>query len=82
MKSPSSQKTRSSCPVCTEKLGLLKHKLCCFVLEVGRGAVLSQDAFDQDFDLGSRALKARRLPRIRYGTKRPVDGDAFVDVVD
>ena len=53
-----------------------------FVLEIRRVAVLSEDAFDHDFDLGSRALKARPLLRIRYGAEGPVDRHGFADLCD
>ena len=58
-------------PFGAKEFGLLQDKLSRFVLKIGWVAVLSKDAFNQNFDLGSGAF-----------TKRPIDGDAFADLRD
>ena len=50
---------------------MCKDELCRFVLQIGRVAVFSENAFNQNFDLRAGAF-----------AKRPVDGDAFANLGD
>lgn len=51
-----------------QDLCLLKNRLRCFYLLVGRVAILAQDALDHDVQLGANEF-----------ADRPVDGDVFSD---
>ncbi len=58
-------------PIRTQQLCLLEHGLHGFLLQIGRVAVLVEDAFDHHLDLGAGAF-----------AQGPVDGDAFLDLGD
>ena len=58
-------------PFCAEELCLCKDELGCFVLQVWRVAVLSEDAFDHHAHLSPSAF-----------AQGPVDRHAFADLGD